>query len=291
MAWNNLGDNQMVSWDNLSGSGINMLNGGGYPSSAKCMTRAEAMQKLRIVPIPDDNKLVKKSELVALANFKVNVQVQILGSTLEVVNVTPPSACMIFYPQGEENGGSNLKLWRPSATVSQGMPVVSDILELEDKNYSRLGTNFNPIDNSVNVEEVNYKLYLNGTLLENVISSVNSGSDYNFNIPIRRYTTDDVFLLTIERASANKNLLNKNYNYNYLSTGSGNLCAILHNRNRPLYLNENTIPVVGDLIEYANGEMVDNGYYFFNNMNDQQMWVRVTNGAFGLRLISELGYC
>ncbi|RZK98369.1 MAG: hypothetical protein EOO89_32295 [Pedobacter sp.] len=251
------------------------------------------MQNLRIQPIPNDNRLVQKSELIALANFKVNLQVQILGSSLEGVRMKSSQIGVTMIPVGEEIQGSNWKFWQSPVDVTQGMSPVAGQLDLDDRSYSRLGTNFTPDNPAVNFEDVRFKLYLNGSLVEVVYYQINDGSDYTFTIPTRQYTTDDAFILTIERSTSTNVLINQDYNYNYVASSNYNsLCSYVLNRNVPIYnTSSNLSPEVGDVLEFANGQMLDNGFYMFMNQSNSRMWVRIANAQFGIRHVAEIGIC
>lgn len=63
MSWNDLTNDRTVSWNNLVGSSFSLKNGGALPSSQECLTRTEA-NALNILAIANDNKLVRKSELL-----------------------------------------------------------------------------------------------------------------------------------------------------------------------------------------------------------------------------------
>lgn len=65
MGWNELAGNRAVNGDNLVGSGIIAKPGQSLPTGTKAMTRAQANTWLNIQPLPNDNKLVLKQELIA----------------------------------------------------------------------------------------------------------------------------------------------------------------------------------------------------------------------------------
>jgi hypothetical protein len=65
MSWSQLVNNQLVSGNNLSGSDLTAKNGQTVPSGNKIITRSEANTRLNIIPITNDNKCVKKIELIA----------------------------------------------------------------------------------------------------------------------------------------------------------------------------------------------------------------------------------
>jgi len=67
MGWNELAGNRAVNGDNLSGSGIVAKPGQSLPTGQKAITRTQANTWLSVQPIPDDNKLVLKQELVAVS--------------------------------------------------------------------------------------------------------------------------------------------------------------------------------------------------------------------------------
>lgn len=71
MAWGNLTNNQLVNGDNLVGSGLTAKSGQTLPTGNKIFTRQEANTRLQIQTIPNDNKGVKKSELVALPTYQL----------------------------------------------------------------------------------------------------------------------------------------------------------------------------------------------------------------------------
>jgi len=64
MAWSDLAGNRAVNGNNLSGSGIVAKPGQSLPTGMKEITRAQANAWLSVQPVPNDNKLVLKQELI-----------------------------------------------------------------------------------------------------------------------------------------------------------------------------------------------------------------------------------
>lgn len=88
MAWSDLAPNRAVTGDNLAGSGITAKSGQTLPTGTKAITRAQANTRLNVQPIPNDNKLVLKNELIAIVNETYTLNLQIKSN---VTNVTLPS--------------------------------------------------------------------------------------------------------------------------------------------------------------------------------------------------------
>lgn len=71
MSWSSLTGNQAVSGNNLQDAinigALKLKTGKSFPANNRCLTRSEAINLLKIAPIANDNKLVLKSELQAIA--------------------------------------------------------------------------------------------------------------------------------------------------------------------------------------------------------------------------------
>lgn len=115
MAWSDLTDNKAVSWHNMTSSGIPMRNGGPYPNSLEVMTRAEANSQLNIMPIPNDNKLALKRELVLGITYYVASTGTDIGFGYAIDQPTHTQMCGLFL-----DGPGVLYTTNPSGVLAIG---------------------------------------------------------------------------------------------------------------------------------------------------------------------------
>ena len=126
MAWNDLLPDRAVNGVNLVGSGIVAKPGQTLPpsDSTRCLTREQANILLEIVPIPSDNKLVLKRELIPKLTYKL------IGNKGTQNDVSSANACALFTQQGSS-------LYTLSGNITIGESVYLD--ELGNTGTARFG--------------------------------------------------------------------------------------------------------------------------------------------------------